>query len=195
MNRLSILTLSTALIVFAACSPKTKVTRIDPSEQTDLSGRWNDTDSRLVANEMITDALQRAWKTDYVMQKQKKPTIIVGMVKNKSHEIIESETFIKDIERAFINSGQVGVVQGGDFRKDMRAEKADQQTNASEETVKRFGREKGADFMLNGTITSIVDQAGKNKIVYYQVDLELTNIETNEKVWIGDKKIKKAVQN
>ena len=49
--------------------------------------------------------------------------------------------------------------------------------------------------MMNGVITSIVDQYGKNKVVFYQVDLELTNLETNEKVWIGDKKIKKAIQN
>lgn len=184
-----------ALVAASACTPQKTVKRIDANEQTDLSGRWNDTDSRLVANEMISDAIARPWRTDFAMQKQRKPTVIVGMVRNKSHEIIDPETFIKDVERSFINSGMVGVVQGGDARKEMRDEKADQQTNASEETLKKFGREKGADFILQGVITSIVDQAGKNKVVYYQVDLELTNIETNEKVWIGDKKIKKAVTN
>ncbi len=187
--------IAAATLTIASCTPRKTVKRIDPSEQTDLSGRWNDTDSRLVANEMITDAIARAWRTDFAMQKQRKPGVIVGMVRNKSHEIIEPETFIKDIERSFINSGLVGVVQGGDARKEMRDEKADQQTNASEETMKKFGREKGADFILQGVITSIVDQNGKNKVVYYQIDLELTNIETNEKVWIGDKKIKKAVTN
>jgi hypothetical protein len=49
--------------------------------------------------------------------------------------------------------------------------------------------------MLNGVITSIVDQYGKNKVVFYQIDLELTDLQTNEKVWIGDKKIKKAITN
>ena len=33
----------------------------------------------------------------------------------------------------------------------------------------------------------------KEKVVYYQIDLELTNLETNEVVWMGDKKIKKQV--
>ena len=59
--------------------------------------------------------------------------------------------------------------------------------------MKSFGLEQGADFMLQGTINSIVDQYKKDKAIYYQVDLELTNLETNEKVWIGDKKIKKLV--
>ena len=30
-------------------------------------------------------------------------------------------------------------------------------------------------------------------MVFYKINLELTNIETNEKVWIGDKQIKKVV--
>ena len=59
---------------------------------------------------------------------------------------------------------------------------------------KKWGQELGADFMLQGTINSIVDQDKKTKVIFYQVDMELTNVETNEKVWIGNKKIKKVVK-
>ena len=59
--------------------------------------------------------------------------------------------------------------------------------------AKKWGLELGADFMLQGTINSIVDSYKKEQVVYYQVDLELTNLETNEVVWMGDKKIKKQV--
>lgn len=189
-----IIALFVAGSVFTACKSR-KVDRIDPSQQTDLSGRWNDTDSRLVSNEMISDCMSRPWRTDFTAAKGKKPVVIVGTIRNKTTEHIESETFIKDIEKAFINSGLVTVVQAGDARKELRDERNDQQTFSSEETKKKWGREKGADFMLNGVITSIVDQYGKNKVVFYQVNLELTNLETNEKVWLGDKKIKKAIQN
>jgi len=48
---------------------------------------------------------------------------------------------------------------------------------------------------LQGSINSIVDSHKRNKVVYYQVNLELTDIQTNEVVWIGDKKITKAVKN
>ena len=47
--------------------------------------------------------------------------------------------------------------------------------------------------MLQGTINSIVDQDKKQKVIFYQIDMELTNVESNEKVWIGDKKIKKLI--
>jgi PBP1b-binding outer membrane lipoprotein LpoB len=77
----------------------------------------------------------------------------------------------------------------------MRAEKADQQTNASAATMKKFGMENGADFILQGSINSIVDVYKRKKTVTYQINLELTNIETNEIVWIGDKKISKYVKN
>ncbi len=183
-----------SLTVLNACKSRT-VERIDPTQQTDLSGRWNDTDSRLVSNEMISDCMAKPWRTDFTTAKGKKPVVIIGTVRNKTTEHIESETFIKDIEKAFINSGLVTVVQAGEARKELRDERNDQQTFSSETTKKKWGLEKGADFMLNGVITSIVDEYGKNKVVYYQVDLELTNLETNEKVWIGDKKIKKAIQN
>jgi uncharacterized protein (TIGR02722 family) len=189
-----IIAVFSASILFSACKSR-KVERIDPTQQTDLSGRWNDTDSRLVSNEMISDCMSRPWRTDFTASKNRKPVVIVGTVRNKSTEHIESETFIKDIEKAYVNSGLVSVVQAGEARKELRDERNDQQTFSSEETKKKWGREKGADFMLNGVITSIVDQYGKNKVVYYQIDLELTNLETNEKVWIGDKKIKKAIQN
>ncbi|HAD95976.1 MAG TPA: penicillin-binding protein activator LpoB [Cryomorphaceae bacterium] len=181
-------------IGIASCNSTKKVTRVDEGEQIDLSGRWNDTDSRLVANEMVQDALSRPWLGDHMQDAGKKPSIIVGLVKNKTSEHIATETFINDIERAFINSGRVNLVQGGEFRNDLRAEKLDQQDNASMETVKRFGREMAADYIMQGTVSSITDSDGRTKLVFYQTDLSLTNIETNQKVWIGDKKIKKVVE-
>ena len=62
-----------------------------------------------------------------------------------------------------------------------------------EPSTKKWGKELGADFILQGTINSIVDSYKKQKVVTYQIDLQLTNIETNEVVWMGDKKIKKQI--
>lgn len=173
------------------CSPK--VARIAADEQIDLSGRWNETDSRLVAEEMIKDALSRPWAMEFTADKDRKPAVVVGSVRNLSHEHISAGTFIKDIEREFLNSGRVKLVQAGDARNELRDERAEQQEFASKETAKKWGQELGADFILQGTINSIVDQDKKQKVIFYQVDMELTNVETNEKVWIGDKKIKKLI--
>ena len=169
-----------------------KVTRISSDSTTDLSGRWNDTDSRLVAEEMLRDCLNSAWYYTYQAQK-KTPTVIVGSVKNKSHEHIDAETFTKDMERALTNSGKVEFVASKGEREELRDEKADQATNASVQTRKQAGEESGAELMLIGSINSIVDKEGSKSVVFYQINMELVQIESGRKLWIGDKKIKKYI--
>lgn len=181
------------LLFTAGCSRK--VTRVNPNQQIDLSGRWNDTDSKMVAAEMIKDVTNRPWRQNFFDRTNKKPTVIVGIISNKSHEHIEAETFIKDMEREWINTGMVRVVQNAEFREKIRQERADQQNYASQETQKKWGKELGADYMLFGTINSVVDEYNKKKAVLYKVNLELVDMETNEKVWLGDKEIKKFIEN
>ncbi len=190
----SIIALAAVAILISSCATR-KVTRVDPAEQIDLSGRWNDTDSKQVAEEMIRDVLSKPWLERFTGQQQKPPVVIIGVVVNRSHEHIEAETFIKDIEREFINSGRVRVVENDFFRDKLREEKEQQQTNASVDTQSRIANELGADFMLFGTINSTVDQLKKEKVVSYKVNLEMVNLESTEKVWLGDKEIKKYIKN
>ena len=172
-----------------------QVTRMKPNESTDLSGGWNDTDSKLTAEEITTQVLNEPWLAKFKEQASKNPVVIVGIITNKSHEHIDAETFTKDIEIAYISSNKVRLVQGGKKREEIRGERADQQENASKSTMKQWGLEVGADFMMQGSINSIVDSYKRKKTVYYQINMELTNIQTNEVVWIGEKKIKKFVRN
>ncbi len=181
-------------IIITSCSRQ--VTRVSTDETIDVSGNWNNSDSRLVSQEMTQTILGAAWLGNHLEANQgKKPTVVVGMVQNKSHEHIDAETFIKDVEQSFLQTQRVRLVQGGKKREELRAEKADQQTNSSVSTMKKFGLENGADYILQGSINSIVDSHKRKKMVYYQVNLELTNIQTNEVVWIGEKKIAKYVKN
>ena len=170
-----------------------KVRRIDPESTTDLSGYWNDTDSRIVANDMITDCLSHPWIQQHAIEYETKPVVIVGTVGNRSMEHIATGTFIRDLERAYVNSGQVRVVANPLEREELREEREQQQDWATEETRKRLRAETGADYMLNGTIDVILDREGGTEVKFYQVDLYLTSIETNERIWIGQSKIKKEI--
>jgi uncharacterized protein (TIGR02722 family) len=195
MNNIkSLLLLVIISAVIASCASR-KVTRIDPAEQIDLSGRWNDTDSRQVAEEMTRDVLSKPWLERFTGQQERPPVVIIGVVINRSYEHIEAETFIKDIEREFINSGKVRVVENDFFREKLREEKESQQVNASPETQSRIAMELGADYMLFGVINSTVDQLKKEKVVFYKINLEMVNLESTEKVWLGDKEIKKYIKN
>ncbi|KAA3597010.1 MAG: penicillin-binding protein activator LpoB [Calditrichaeota bacterium] len=182
-------------IVFNSCAgPSHAVTRLSVDEDRDLSGRWNDTDSRLVAEQMIDALLTHQWLGNFITQEDKNPVLIVGDVRNLSSEHIPVDIFIKDIERELINSGQVSFVANKFEREEVRAERLDQQLSATEETAKRLAAETGADFMLRGSLKNQVDAISGKKIKFYQVDLELIDLETNAKVWLETKKIKKLVK-
>ena len=137
MKNLITLSLIVLTTIFTACSSGKSVQRIDPDKAVDLSGRWNDTDSKLVAEAMIKDCLGRPWHSDFKQANdQKKPVVIVGLVKNRTHEHINAETFINDIEKEMINSGLIRVVQDPEFRENLRKERGEQQEFASAETKK-----------------------------------------------------------
>jgi hypothetical protein len=192
----SLLTGLLLAFVLVGCRPSQKITRINPNTTTDLSGKWNDTDARLVAEEMIEDALSMPWLNQFNRNNQKSPVVIVGRVRNESMEHIDTEVFTKELERAFVNSGEISVVASSEERADIRDERLDQQANASYETTKKLGQELGADFMLIGNINSIVDEAvdSRTLAVFYTINLEFVNIQTNQKVWIGNEKIKKFIE-
>jgi len=176
----------------AGC-PKS-VTRVDSNTVTDLSGKWNDTDSRLVSEEMVQDVLSRPWLSRYTNKHKKPPTVIVGKVRNLSHEHINTRTFVADIERALINSGTVDFVASSTERKEVRDERKDMDLHATEATRKAAGAETGADFMLKGTINTLVDAISGEQARFYQIDLTLIDLANNRKTWVGQKKIKKTVE-
>jgi uncharacterized protein (TIGR02722 family) len=179
-------------ILTVGCAGKT-VSRVDTDTTIDLSGNWNDVDSRQVAEKIIDQALDGTWYTDYMQGHGKKPTVIVGTIRNKTTEHIPISTFIGDIERAFVNSNKADVVATASEREELRDERMDQGKYASDETIKKFGKEQGADYMLIGTVSSVIDQEGGSQVRFYQVDMTLVDIETNVKAWMGQDKIKKYI--
>ncbi len=191
---LSILFLITILLITSCAStPKIERTAIDTT--IDLSGRWNDTDSRMVSEEIIKDCLNRPWLERFKAKHNGEiPTVIVGRVRNRSHEHINVQTFVKDLERALINSGEVQFVASRGEREGLREERKDQAKHASDETMKGPGEEIGADFILIGSINTIKDDIGGKAVMFYQTNLELINMTNNIKVWIGEKKIKKLIK-
>ncbi|MDN5353851.1 MAG: penicillin-binding protein activator [Candidatus Cloacimonadota bacterium] len=181
--------------MISACGgPSRTVSRVGVEEVTDLSGRWNDTDSRLVAQKMINGMIQRPWIDNFVQNHGRKPVVIVGNIRNLSSEHIQTDTFISDIEREFVNSGRLKFVASSEERQQIRSERMQQQSYSSMETAKRLAAETGADFMLTGSIKTQIDAADGKQAKFYQVDLELINLETNEKVWMDTQKIKKLVE-
>ena len=186
--------LAVVLVGVAACGAETKVTRVDTGVVTDLSGRWNDTDSRMVAESMVKEALDLPWLNNFSQSKRRQPVVVVGTVLNNSHEHINVQTFVADLERELTNSQKVTFVAGKNEREEVRTERKEQAMYAREDTQKAPGKELGADYIMKGTIATILDEADGTKAMFYQVDLQMVDLESNAKVWFGQKKIKKVIE-
>ena len=190
----TVLVLGTVVFV-NGCGKSVEVARVDSGKEIALTDKWNDEDSRLVAEEMINDMLSYPWISQFNQRfPGKEPLVTVQRVRNKSHEHLAVDTFVNDIKRAVIRSGKAGFIATLEERQDTRAELADQDMNASADTRMEMGEEDGANFALSGTINSIVDQLDGQRVTYYQVDLKLINLQTAREVWNGSKKIKKFME-
>ena len=185
-----------ALLAGAGCARQ--VVRVAPEQAIDLSGRWNDVDSRLVAEALIEQSFTPTAGVNWAIRHTQqaggtRPSVIVGTVRNRTMEHVPLGTFVRDLERAYINTGMVNVVSGGVERDELRDEREDQQQYSAPATAAALRRETGADYMLQGEIQAIEDREGGRSVVFYQVDVTLTDLETNEKVWVGQHEIKKYI--
>ncbi|RKX89765.1 MAG: penicillin-binding protein activator LpoB [Spirochaetes bacterium] len=194
MKRNLLILITAAALLISGCATGPTVTRTASDEVIDLSGRWNDTDSRLTAEAMVSSMLSGGWLERFSTDEGRPPVVIVGSVRNKSSEHIDAETFIKDIERELINSGRVTFVAAGAARDELRDEREDQQSNATQSTAAALAAETGADYMMQGVITSQTDAIQGKRATLYKVDMELIGLENNQKVWIDTKEIKKLVE-
>ncbi len=184
-------------LLIIACAPppgpSTSVQRINPEAAVDLSGEWNDTDANQVAKVMIQDCLSRPWSAKFKAEKGRDPVVRLYPIKNRSSEHINDRFFTKQVEMELINSGILKVVSAWDEAQTQRFEREDQARHASDESVKSQGQETGSDFTLNGWILSQNDAVDGQEVRAYVTTMELTNTETNEKVWMKVHKIKKVI--
>lgn len=180
-----------AVASIGGCGPK--VTRLDMGTPVDLSGYWNDTDSRLTTEEMVHDALTRPWLKDFTDSAGRSPVVLFNGIDNLTAEHIAQETFLNSIERELLNTGRIVFVADTIARGRLRAERADQATHALVRTRRGSNTELGADYLLDGMISYIEDAASTKQLRVYQVDMRLVSLGDNRVVWAGQKVIRKLV--
>lgn len=186
-----------ALFLSACNSGNQQVTRVDPGTVVDVNYRFNDTDARQVWQGMVDDATFRKWIDKWMEDHNgKRPTIIVGDITNNTQDVINMNLFTRNFEREMLNGGRVRVVAMRNQRGQVRDERIQGQEWNSPQTRKALKNEQGADLILIGDVNDVKQQSadGRTLMSYIQVNLDLTDLETNEKAWIGSVEIKKVVR-
>jgi PBP1b-binding outer membrane lipoprotein LpoB len=185
---------------FSACASGPRASMADPNVRTDRSGRWSDADSRQVSATLIEKCLTSPVLDEYIDQYRNKhdgerPSIVLQRFTYEASEHINTDIIASIMEEAIVNSGKLRFVAGGELRENIRTERQDQQSYASEDTAASLGNETGAALVLTGNISVQVDRAGGTQDRSYFVSAELVDIETGDKIWIGrDDSIKKTIR-
>jgi uncharacterized protein (TIGR02722 family) len=184
-----------AALAFASCSSRPQVTRLDAETQIDLSGYWNDSDVRIVCKDLVEQCIDSPKVSRTTERMNRTPKVMVGKFTNTSTEHIDTSIIKEKMETEILNSGVLDFVADVNTRQELRAERKDQDNQGSREAsgADLLG-EAAADFMLTGSVKTMVDKADNKTLRTYVVSAQLTNISTNELMWKGQNdKIKKVI--
>jgi penicillin-binding protein activator len=174
-----------AVLLAACASPSTSAPEVSRTELPhDLSGEWNDVDADLVARAMIDDCLGSKWAETWSGAHGRKPVLRLEPIRNRTNAYIDHRYFTKQIEAALLRSGQVEVVAGSE---ETRSATSDGEIEDSSDAG-------GADFVLNGWIVSQDDKAGDQEVRAFLTSIEILEIATKKKAWVGQKQIRKLIR-
>jgi uncharacterized protein (TIGR02722 family) len=187
--KLLLLSLLTASLGLSACAGQRAFTRGeygDPNEISMLDDKWNQNDMQLVAKKMINS--METWIEGRPIAK---PVVILEMPRNKTAEHIDMQALYDHVKTTLIQSGSFTFLDKA-ARQEI-AEEYDYQESGyvRPDEAQGPGNQRGARYMMGGTITSTVQQVGSEKVVYYKATFELTDIATTEIVWTDHKEITK----
>ncbi len=177
------------LMFLTACGPSAFVkgdydTNVEKTNL--LTDQWSESDMQNAVKALVSSAEN----SNAVMSAKRVPVVMVTKLQNKTSEIIDTQSITDMITAELMRSGKLSFVDKS-AREDMANEIDYQSENASRETRKNKGQQTAADFILNGRLDSIVQEAGRDKTVYYKVSLNLTNLQTGLIVWTDYKQIRK----
>ena len=164
------------------------VERLEPGVQTDLSGAWNDTDARQVAQRLVGDL-----RGHRPPSARSRPTLLIGLIHNQGAEAVVLSSLERWLETELVQSGDFDVVAGGRLRDELRDERRSQQQWASTQTQTALAEELGAEYMLQGTLHTWEEREGRRTVRTYRIDAYVVHLESTRRTWAGSHEIKKQI--
>ena len=152
-----------------------------------LTDKWSESDMQRAVKELVASAVAHP----AIASAPRPPIVMVTRLQNKTDEHIDTQSITDMFTVELTNSGKVTFVDKA--ARDDISEEYDYQNSGmvSRETQKGKGGQVGADLIMNGRLDSIVQEAGRDKTVYYKLTMNMTNLKTGLIVWTGQKELRK----
>jgi penicillin-binding protein activator len=196
MNKLlKIPALITALSLLGACSTtgpmlgSKNISYGDAKAVETVTNQFGSTDLQILAESMTGSLLQTPILTN-------RPTVTVANVKNKTSEYIDTRMITDSIRSQLLKSGRVqfAVDVIGMETQTEELMRQNQSGLYSQRTTADIGRMEGAQYRLEGSISSIVKKSSSYKDIYYKLSLQLVNIERGILEWADEQEIRKTTK-
>lgn len=184
-----LLTLALAMTVGLGGCATTR--SIDPDNDVHYDASYDFSDKKEIVDTLTSSLLA----APQINTEGAKPIIVVYGIANETSEHINTGGITDDIRLALIRSGEYRFVNRK--QRDNLLEEADYQYAGFVPPEQRVieGRQLGADYILSGTLRSIEKKQprqwrlNKRELIYYSMNLELTNLETGEISWADNVEI------
>jgi len=175
--------IASSLLMLGGCAATTRT--LDPDTEQHYDASYDFSDKKQIVSTLTESLLG----SPLVSTEIDKPIIIVYGIDNETSEHINTGGITDDIRLALIKSGEYRFINRKQ-RENLTAEADYQYAGfvAPEQRVNE-GRQLGANFILSGTLRSIEKEQpkqwrlNKREIIYYSMNLELTDLETGEISW------------
>lgn len=155
---------------------------------------FTDKDATSVYGRMVDDALSKPWVDQHITKHAgEAPKIAVGTVGTNNQAAIDVQSVTKQIEEELINSGRVRVLADRSQVRQLVDQRLAQREFTRSEDWADMANQLGIDFLMIGRVGSRLYRDEANQLVtYFQVVLELIDLETAEKVWIQTEEVRKT---
>ncbi len=190
-----LLSASLAVVLSACTGPRafTRGTYEDPNEIEMLSDRFNENDLQLIAKRMV-NSLAGSPRFSQAPQNGRLPVVVVARLKNKTSEHIDMVSLADKIQTGLAQTGRFALLDKA-AREDIAEEYEYQQSGyVRPDEAKGPGEQVSADFLMTGELSSIVQQVGNDKLVYYKMTVKLNNVRTGVMEWTDEKEIRKKFE-
>lgn len=180
--------IGTAAIV-SACGPKafTKGEYDDPTRVELLDDKFSESDMQQMAETVI----KAMTGCEQVARAARPPVVIVEKVQNRTEEHIDTVSLTDKIRTALIKSGKFRFVNKTERGTIDEEYQYNENGNVSQETMKRRGKQIGADYILSGALATNIQEVGNDKFVYYKLTMNLTNTETSTIDCVEERELRK----
>lgn len=188
-TRLNLLLLIIIFSLLSGCAPTIKYEIKD--EETVTGSDWSAKDLKDVSDYMAASLKKSAFVVSPQYANERPRWMLARDMKNETDEHVNTRTIMEKIRTRLINGGIASFIDDQAVEDILNQMKLQQSGLFDSKTVAQVGKLVGARLILRGTISSIRKKTERKDIIYYNITLQLVNIQTGEIIWTDEKEIQR----